>query len=47
MANLLKGVAQGARGLFASDDDEDEVDAGLEALLVRRRRVAADRPVPP
>jgi len=35
MATLLKGVAQGARGLFASDEDEDELDADLEALLVR------------
>lgn len=35
MATLLKGVAQGARGLFASDEDESELDADLEALLVR------------
>ncbi len=38
MTSLLRGVAQGARGLFAgSDNDEDELDdAGVEALLVRR-----------
>jgi hypothetical protein len=36
MAGLLRGVAQGARGLFAHDEDEDSLDdAGVEALLVR------------
>jgi predicted nucleic acid-binding protein len=37
MAGLLRGVAQGARGLFVRDEDEDDDidDAGVEALLVR------------
>ena len=46
MATLLKDVARGARGFFASDDDENEVDAGLEALLVRRLCFAGQTCVP-
>jgi hypothetical protein len=35
MAGLLRGVAEGARGLFVQDSDEELDDAGVEALLVR------------
>jgi len=35
MAGLLRGVAQGARGLFADSDEDELDDAGVEALLVR------------
>jgi len=35
MAGLLRGVAEGARGLFVHDSDEELDDAGVEALLVR------------
>ena len=35
MAGLLRGVAEGARGLFVHDSVEELDDAGVEALLVR------------
>ena len=40
MAGLLRGVAEGARGLFVHDSDEELDDAGVEALLVRLQVLA-------
>ena len=40
MAGLLRGVAEGARGLFVHESDEELDDAGVEALLVRQQELA-------